>query len=65
VAASTELIGHLWEEHGDLQYWAIWEIIIGTRGDAQFHRGMVDHPLATEPTLTAHCSLASQLAMST
>ncbi len=41
------LVQHLWEVYGDPEYWAIWEIIIGTRGDELFHRRVVAHRLAT------------------
>lgn len=41
------LVAHLWEVYGDLEYWAIWEIIIGTRADEAFHRRVVDHRLET------------------
>jgi AcrR family transcriptional regulator len=39
------LIAHLWEVYGDPDYWAIWEIIIGTRTDAAFHRRVMEHRL--------------------
>ena len=41
------LVAHLWEVYGDPDYWAIWEIIIGTRADEAFHRRVVDHRLKT------------------
>ena len=41
------LVAHLWEVYGDPSYWAIWEIIIGTRADEAFHRRVVDHRLET------------------
>ncbi|OWJ67399.1 TetR/AcrR family transcriptional regulator [Inquilinus limosus] len=37
------LVAHLWEIYGDPGYWAIWEIIIGTRADAAFHGKVVAH----------------------
>ena len=41
------LVAHLWQVYGDPDYWAVWEIIIGTRADAAFHRRIVDHRLET------------------
>jgi AcrR family transcriptional regulator len=41
------LVAHLWEVYGDPGYWAVWEIIIGTRSDEAFHRRLVDHRLET------------------
>jgi len=41
------LVAHLWEIYGDPDYWAIWEIIIGTRADERFHRRIVEHRLET------------------
>jgi len=41
------LVAHLWEVYGDPNYWAIWEIIIGTRADEAFHRRVVEHRLET------------------
>jgi AcrR family transcriptional regulator len=43
----SSLVGHLWEAYGDPEYWAIWEIIIGTRADEAFHRQVVAHRLET------------------
>jgi len=43
----SSLVGHLWEVYGDPEYWAIWEIIIGTRADEAFHRRVVAHRLET------------------
>ena len=37
------LVRHLWEVYGDPVDWAVWEIIIGTRADAAFHRRVVEH----------------------
>jgi AcrR family transcriptional regulator len=45
------MVAHLWEVYGDPDYWAIWEIIIGTRADAAFHRRVVDHRLETMRTV--------------
>jgi AcrR family transcriptional regulator len=41
------LVAHLWQVYGDPDYWAVWEIIIGTRADAAFHRRIVEHRLET------------------
>lgn len=38
---AAQLVAHLWEVYGDPSYWAIWEIIIGTRSDEAFHRRVV------------------------
>jgi AcrR family transcriptional regulator len=43
----TSLVEHLWEAYGDPEYWAVWEIIIGTRADTALHRKVVAHRLAT------------------
>jgi AcrR family transcriptional regulator len=45
------VIGHLWEVYGDPEYWTIWEIIIGTRGDPALHARIVQHRLATMHSL--------------
>lgn len=37
------LVHHLWEVYGAPDYWAIWEIIIGTRSDPAMHRRVVAH----------------------
>lgn len=37
------LVHHLWEVYGAPEYWAIWEIIIGTRSDPAMHRRVVAH----------------------
>jgi AcrR family transcriptional regulator len=37
------LMRHLWTVYGDPEYWAVWEIIIGTRADARLHRRIVAH----------------------
>jgi AcrR family transcriptional regulator len=39
----TSLVDHLWEAYGDPEYWAVWEIIIGTRADPALHRKVVAH----------------------
>lgn len=43
----SSLVGHLWEVYGDPEYWAIWEIVIGTRADEAFHRRVVAHRQAS------------------
>ena len=45
------LVQHLWEVYGDPEYWAIWEIIIGTRADDEFHRRIIAHRLQTMRSL--------------
>ena len=37
------LVDHLWQVYGHPEYWAVWEIIIGTRADAIFHRRVIEH----------------------
>jgi AcrR family transcriptional regulator len=37
------LVRHLWTVYGHPEYWAVWEIIIGTRADAKLHRRIVAH----------------------
>jgi len=41
------LVRHLWAIYGDPEYWAIWEIIIGTRADPRLHPRIVAHRLKT------------------
>jgi AcrR family transcriptional regulator len=41
------LVTYLWEIYGDAGYWAVWEIIIGTRADAAFHRRVVADRIST------------------
>ncbi|MGI3903386.1 MAG: TetR/AcrR family transcriptional regulator [Janthinobacterium lividum] len=47
-AAETErlnarsLVDHLWQVYGDTAYWAVWEIIIGTRA-TPFHQRVAAH----------------------
>jgi AcrR family transcriptional regulator len=47
----SDLVRHLWEVYGDPEYWAIWEIIIGTRSDAAMHPRVVAHRLETMRTV--------------
>lgn len=37
------LVDHLWRAYGAPSYWAVWEIIIGTRSDEAFHARVVAH----------------------
>jgi AcrR family transcriptional regulator len=48
---ATRIVTYLWEVYGDPEYWAIWEIIIGTRADAAFHHRVVTHRLNTMRTV--------------
>jgi AcrR family transcriptional regulator len=48
---ATRMVAHLWEVYGDPEYWAIWEIIIGTRADAAFHPRVVADRLNTMRTV--------------
>lgn len=45
------LVRHLWKVYGDPEYWAVWEIIIGTRADPRLHRRIVAHRLETMRTV--------------
>lgn len=47
----SNLVRQLWEVYGDPEYWAIWEIIIGTRADPGLHRRVVAHRLETMRTV--------------
>ena len=47
----AELVRHLWGVYGDPEYWAIWEIIIGTRSDKRLHRRIVAHRLESMRTV--------------
>jgi AcrR family transcriptional regulator len=44
---ATRIVAYLWEVYGNPEYWAVWEIIIGTRADAEFHRRVVADRLKT------------------
>ncbi|MFC0406690.1 TetR/AcrR family transcriptional regulator [Roseomonas elaeocarpi] len=48
---AAELVAHLWEVYGDPAYWAIWEIIIGTRAENGFHGRVVADRAATMRTV--------------
>jgi AcrR family transcriptional regulator len=57
----SDLVRHLWEVYGDPEYWAIWEIIIGTRSDQAMHPRVVAHRSETmrtvlHPWLVRHTS---------
>jgi AcrR family transcriptional regulator len=41
--AIEALLRHLWTVYGHPEYWAVWEIIIGTRADPKLHRRIVAH----------------------
>jgi AcrR family transcriptional regulator len=42
-ASVRTVVDHLWEIYGRPDYWAVWEIIIGTRSDEDFHRRVIEH----------------------
>lgn len=44
---ARRLVAHLWQAYGDPAYWAVWEIIIGTRASGDVHRSVVEHRRAT------------------
>jgi len=37
------LVEHLWQVYGHPEYWAVWEVIIGTRADPILHERVVKH----------------------
>jgi AcrR family transcriptional regulator len=37
------VVDHLWQIYGQADYWAVWEIIIGTRVEADLHQRVLDH----------------------
>lgn len=41
------IVDGLWQLYGSTQYWAVWEINMGYRGDAAMHRRLVEHRAAT------------------
>ena len=45
------LVDHLWQVYGHPEYWAVWEIIIGTRADPVLHERVVKHRLETMQTV--------------
>ncbi|MGO4572687.1 TetR/AcrR family transcriptional regulator [Microvirga sp. 2TAF3] len=47
----SDVVRHLWEVYGDPEYWAIWEVIIGTRSDPAMHPRVVAHRLETMRTV--------------
>jgi AcrR family transcriptional regulator len=42
-ASVRTVVDHLWEIYGRPDYWAVWEIIIGTRSDADVHHRVLEH----------------------
>ncbi len=44
--SARHLVDHFWQVYGDTAYWAVWEIIIGTRA-TPFHERVVAHRRAT------------------
>ncbi|WP_165361214.1 TetR/AcrR family transcriptional regulator [Lichenibacterium ramalinae] len=40
---ARHLVDHLWQAYGDEAYWAVWEIIIGTRASEALHERVVEH----------------------
>ncbi|WP_439496488.1 TetR/AcrR family transcriptional regulator [Bosea sp. (in: a-proteobacteria)] len=62
----ASLVHHLWELYGDPEYWAVWEIIIGTRADEALHPRIVAHRLDTmkrvvHPWVARHLTGAAPL----
>lgn len=59
------LVNHMWSVYGDPAYWAIWEIIIGTRSDEGLHARVVAHRQASaqarwQPWLDRHVKPGSR-----
>jgi hypothetical protein len=44
---ATHAVEELWAVYGDPEYWAVWEIIIGTRGDPALRKRVIAHREAT------------------
>lgn len=42
-ASIRGIVDHLWDIYGQPDYWAVWEIIIGTRADRDVHQRVLDH----------------------
>ena len=42
-AGIRQMVDHLWQIYGQPEYWAVWEIIIGTRTDPEFHGRITEH----------------------
>jgi len=42
-ASIRDVVDHLWQIYGQPEYWAVWEIIIGTRADPEIHRRILEH----------------------
>jgi AcrR family transcriptional regulator len=42
-ASIRDVVDHLWQIYGQPDYWAVWEIIIGTRVDAGVHQRVLEH----------------------
>ncbi len=42
-ASIRGVVDHLWEIYGQPDYWAVWEIVIGTRSDKDLHRRVLEH----------------------
>ena len=42
-ASVRDVVDHLWQIYGQAEYWAVWEIIIGSRVDADVHRRVIEH----------------------
>jgi len=51
ISRIRALVDHLWQVYGHPEYWAIWEIIIGTRADPDFHQSVVRHRAETMRTV--------------
>jgi AcrR family transcriptional regulator len=42
-ASIRDVVDHLWQIYGQPDYWAVWEIIIGTRIDTDVHQRVLAH----------------------
>ncbi len=48
---ATHAVQELWAVYGDPEYWAVWEIIIGTRGDPVLRKRVIAHRETTMKTV--------------
>jgi AcrR family transcriptional regulator len=47
----TGLLNHMWSVYGDPEYWATWEVIIGTRSEGVMHPRVVAHRESSMPAI--------------
>jgi hypothetical protein len=51
VSRIRAFVDHLWQVYGHPEYWAVWEIIIGTRANPTFHQAVIEHRAQTMRTV--------------